>query len=214
MKTYIIHHPTLTERRANLEAELKRVGLVDVEWVTSFPPDHPVIQKVKDMTGTKISNGYISGSLKHYDALSRMVRDNIKEALVLEDDVIFSKFFNVTKIPREFPYVKLGKGVDDMRIELGDKPILIGNNAGLEAYYVKRLFAKDFIDNLDILWTIDTEQHAYLVDNGIPLVCVPMCYQNFITSVSDTRDYGISWIQYIKNYATSQKVSFNKDLLS
>jgi hypothetical protein len=210
MKVYIIHHAPLVERRVILESELKRVGLDDVEWVTTFPPEHPLIQKVRDLTGTRIPNGYISINLKHYDAMSRMVRDNIPEALIFEDDVIFSEFFDVSKIPREFSYVKLGKGVDDMGLTLGDKPIIIGNNGGAEACYMKRLFARDFIENIDIMWTIETEEHAYLFNNQIPLVCVPMCYQKFISSVSEPKDYGITWVQYIRNYSTSKKFSFGK----
>jgi GR25 family glycosyltransferase involved in LPS biosynthesis len=209
MKVYIIHYDKLIHRRLKLEEQLKKYNLTDVEWITEYPKEHPIINKLRFLTDTKIPNGYISNSLKHYEAFRRMCEYNINEAIILEDDVIFSTYWDISKIPREFPYVKLGKGTLDMGIELGNSPRLIGNNGGSEAYYVKRMFARDFIENIDVGWTIDIEQHAYMIHNSIPLLCVPMCSQEYSTSVEGNKDYGMTWIQYIQEYyPKSKKISF------
>lgn len=210
MKVYIVHYDKLTERRVSLEQALKQRGLDgDVEWVTEYPKEHGVVDKILRITPTKLSRGYISTNLKHYEALYRMCRDNVPEALIFEDDVKFSDYWDVSKIPREFSYVKLGVGVPDMGLKPGNTPLCIGNNAGAEAYYVKRMFARDFLENIDVCWTIETEQHAYMIQNSIPLICVPMCSQDFVTSVNENKDYGISWIEYVRDaYPNSRKLCF------
>lgn len=211
MKVYVLHYDKLTDRRERLEKILKEKGLdKDCEWIIEYPKEHPLIQKIIDITGTRIPRGYISTNMKHYEAMYRMIRDDVKEAIIFEDDVIFSEYWDISKIPREFPYVKLGKGVPDMGIPSGDKPLCIGNNGGAEAYYVKRLFARDFLENIDVCWGIEIEQHAYMLQSGIPLICVPMCTQDFgTTSVTEPKDYGMTWIQYIQEYyPKSKKLSF------
>lgn len=213
MKIYVVHHEHNVERRQRLEKELKRLGLNDVEWVTSYPPTDKTIDMVRNLTGTKIPNGYISTNLKHYDALHRMVTENIQEAIIFEDDVEFSKFFDISKIPRGYPYIKLGNGVPDMNCENSNQLCILYNNAGAEAYYVTRMFARDFLENIDLLWTVETEQHAYLHNNNLNLYCVPMCFQKFETSVFEPKDYGKTWIEYIQDYKNSKKISYVRDIV-
>ena len=198
MKYYVVHNDKLTERK-------KRLNIPNAEWVTTFP-----VEEVGNLTKiTHVPVGYISGSMKHYDIMDRMIRDDVKEAIVFEDDVIITEFFNPDKIPRQFPFVKLGKGTPDMGIQLGDTPIIIGNNAGAEAFYVTQDFAREFIKNIDLQWTIDIEQHAFLISRGIPLVCVPMCYQEFDTSFNTkTYEPPYSWQEYVRRYQTSEKMTF------
>jgi hypothetical protein len=186
-------------------------GFDDVEWITDYKIDDQIIDKVVAMTNTHMVPGYISLSLKHYEAFFRMARDNIREAIIFEDDVILSDFWDISKIPRQFPYVKLGKGVPDMNVQLGNTPMIVGNNGGSEAYYVKCMFARDFIENVDLGWTIDIEQHAYLFHNNIPLICVPMCSQEFNTTVQGEKKYSMTWEEYVNvYYKTSQKFSFTQ----
>lgn len=208
MKYYVIHDPSLTDRKKNLEKEFKKFDIHSVEWITTFPKED--LKKIKEVSGTYMPLGYVSCNMKHYDAMNRMVRDNVPEAIIFEDDVIISDFFNENKIPREIPYVKLGKGPPDVELPIGNSPIIFGNNGGSEAYYVKRMFARDFLNNLDLGWTIDVEIHAYLISCGIPLICVPMCYQEYKTSVNEDKKYPITWQQYMTNYQTSPKRSFDE----
>ena len=210
MKVYVLHCDRLTERRRLLEIQLAKHSLDrDVEWITDFPKEHPLVQEWKEKTGTRIPDGYISLSLKHYEAYTRMVRDGIPEAILFEDDVIISDYFDIEKIPRECPFVKLGKGVPDMYIPLGNTPMVIGNNGGSEACYMRREFAEDFLKNLNMMWTIDIEQHGYLIHKRIPLVCVPMCTQDFgATSVHESKDYGMTWIEYIQKWDTFPKFKY------
>jgi hypothetical protein len=203
MKIYVIHCDTLTERKKNFSIQ------GDIEWVTDFPIGHPIIQRAKDITGTSLPDGYISGSLKHYEVCRRMCANDIEEAVVFEDDVIPSEFFDMSKIPRHYPYVKLGNGTPDMHIPLGDNHLLITNNAGAEAYYIKKCFAQDFIENITLGWTIDTEQHAFLVYTGIPLICVPMCTQKYETSFTYSEPWSKeTWQEYIMKWPIMKKFSF------
>ncbi len=208
MKYYVIHDPVLVDRRKKLEEQFKKFDIHDVEWVTTFPKED--LKKLGEVSGTYMPLGYLSCNMKHYDAMNRMVHDNVPEAIIFEDDVIITEFFNENKIPREFPYVKLGRGPPDAALPLGKSQVIIGNNGGFEAYYVKRMFVRDFLNNLDLGWTVDVETHAYLFSCGIPLICVPMCYQEYKTSVHENKQYPITWKQYIMNYQTSSKKSFDE----
>ncbi len=209
MKVYVMHCEDLVDRRRALEVELRKHNLTDVEWITCFPKNESHVQEWKRKTGTKIPDGYISLSLKHYEACRRMCQADIHEAIVFEDDVILSEYFDIDKIPRNHIYVKLGKGVPDMNISLGNVPICIGNNGGSEAYYIRQEFARDFLNNINMMWSIDIEHHGYLIHKGIPLICVPMCTQDFdATSVHDNKDYGMNWIEYIQRWDTFPKYKY------
>lgn len=210
IKIYVMHCDELIDRRKRLESEFKRLGLTNVEWITSFPKDDPIIEECRVKTGTKISKEYISLSLKHYEACRRMCEENIEEAIVFEDDVIFSSYFDISKIPRDTPYVKLGKCTPDMNIEFSHDKMTILNNGGTEAYYMRIEFAKNFIENINLMNTIDIEQHGYLIYNDIPLICVPMCTQDFsMTTIPiEKRDFGIEWKDYIYKWDKCKKFKF------
>lgn len=203
MKYYIAHNDKLVERKKHIE----QYNLQNVEWVTSYP-----IEELQNLTKiTHLPLGYISCNMKHYEAMSRMIKDDVKEAIIFEDDVIITEFFNPEKIPKQFPFVKLGKGTPDMNIQIGDNPIQIFNNGGSEAYYIKQEFAREFLKNIDLKWTIDIEEHAFLISRGIPLVCVPMCYQEFETSFNkNAYEPPYSWQEYIQKYQTSNKMTFEQ----
>ena len=45
MKVYVIHCLDLIERKQNVERQLREKGLDgDVEWITDFPRDGPVVK--------------------------------------------------------------------------------------------------------------------------------------------------------------------------
>ena len=89
MKYYIVHYSKNTERRVEMEKQLESIGATDVEWITEYDKEDEFISKIKEKTGSPLTPAEISCSVKHFEAMRRMVRDNIEEAIILEDDVVF-----------------------------------------------------------------------------------------------------------------------------
>jgi hypothetical protein len=207
MKHYIIHHPGNVERRVKLEEHLKEKGITNVEWVTTFSKEEVApLKSINNYTPL----GYISCNMKHHDALDRMIKDGIQEAIIFEDDVVISDIYDESKIPRNFPYVKLGRGANDMLIELSTEPRIIGNNGGAEACYVTIDFARFYNSNISLKWTIETEQHAFLLMYKIPLVCVPMCWQPYECAVHEDMNYPLSWMDFITEYPSYKKYTYKE----
>ena len=142
--------------------------------------------------------------------MPRMIKDGIQEAIIFEDDVVISDIYDESKIPRNFPYVKLGRGANDMLIELSTEPRIIGNNGGAEACYVTIDFARFYNSNISLKWTIETEQHAFLLMYKIPLVCVPMCWQPYECAVHEDMNYPLSWMDFITEYPSYKKYTYKE----
>ena len=203
MRHYIIHNSKEKERREKLEKQLDEFNITDVEWVTSFP--------VEELGNLSTLESYkplsqMSCDMKHMDALNRMVKEGLEEAIIFENDVIFSDLYDETKIPK-VPYVKLGRGPPDIQLKFSQEPTVFDNNGGNEAYYVNLRFASTFKPSMK--WTMDIEQQAFLFMKGIPLTCVPMCYQEYI-STHTVSTPPINWMEFIINFPSYEKYSFDE----
>lgn len=189
MRYFVVHHPVLTERKKSLVKQFEEFGIEDPEWVTSFPPEEAM--KIKEYTGTPIPLGYVSCNMKHYSILKKMVAEDIPEAVIFEDDVVFTKRFDPSKIPRQFPYVKL-----EIHSELMDFMDVLPdayateNNGGICAYYVRKEFAEVFIRNINLRHAMDLEIQNVLFHKFemYDIVACPMCYQVHTESVINTRE--------------------------
>ncbi len=216
MKFYVVHNALLVDRKRNLEEQFKKFNITNVEWVTSFGKDELVNIKLK--TNCPLPLEYLSCSMKHYVIFNKIIENNDDEAIIFEDDVIISDYFNIDKIPKWSSFVKLGKSVPAYNIKVGNEPFIFENNAGSEAYYVKRMFVRDFMQNLTLGWNIDIEIHAYLYNNNIHLICLPMCYQEFnacfeIDKKEEATIFnGMDYEQYIYSYPKLKKYTFNQIL--
>jgi hypothetical protein len=198
MKYYIIHNDALIERRNALQVQLDKFGISegDVEWVTSFPVSHQFVSQIKEETGTILPLGHVSCSLKHYDALNRMVSYGIREAIIFEDDVIISDFYDEAQIPKH-PYVKLGRGPLDCIVPLGSPLCKIPNPGGSEAYYVTIDFAAEYLKNVSFAINVDLEQYFFMRRIKMEPLCLSMCHQDFISSFDrDQIDYKSRSIEY------------------
>ena len=205
MKHYVIHNSKEVERRKKLEKQFEEFNITDVEWVTSFPVEE--IGNLKSLKSYKPLS-QMSCDMKHYDVFDRMVKQCIPEAIVFEDDVIFSELYDETKIPK-LDFVKLGRGPPDTQLKFSQEPIIFNNNGGNEAYYVNLHFASNFKASMN--WTIDIEQQAFLSMKGIQLTCVPMCYQEYVSShILPEESPPISWIDFVSEFPTYQKYSFEE----
>lgn len=196
MKHYIIHNDVLVDRKKILQDQLDKHSITDVEWVTTFPASHPIISQIKEETGTVLPLGHISCSMKHYDALNRMINENIQEAIIFEDDVVISVFYDEDKIPK-YPYVKLGQGPPDCRVPLGHPLCEVPNAGGSEAYYVTIDFAREYLKCVSFALNVDLEQYFFMRRIGMKPVCLSMCNQEFKTSFETTHiDYKPIAIDY------------------
>jgi hypothetical protein len=206
MKHYIIHNDALTERRESLQKQLDKFGITDVEWVTTFPANHPFVYVVKERLSSVLPLGYISCSLKHYDALRRIVNEGIQEAIVFEDDVIISDFYDESKLI-QYPYIKLGRGPPDCQLSLGSTPHKVPNPGGSEAYYVTADFAREYLKNVTFMENVDMEQYSFLLRSRLLPICIPMCYQEFNTSFE--HKFGSKSNDFIVDYCSGKIPFFN-----
>lgn len=207
-KIYVVHCDQYKDRRLKLEEQFTKFGIQNVEWVTDYPKDHPLVQEWKTKTGTKMSESRISGSLKHYEALRRMCEENIDEAIIFEDDVILTEFFDISKIPRQNIFVRLCQGVPEFGIQPGNSTITVYNNGGVEAYYIRLEFAREFLKNITLLYAVDIEYHGFLYHNNFQHIpCVPMCTQIYdVTNYHD--EYELPWLDYVMKWNTLPKFIF------
>jgi hypothetical protein len=185
MKHFIIHNPKTSERRIFLEKHLVDRGVLDVEWVTDLNSDSKIVKWLKQRTQTPMALGYLSCTVKHLWILSEMVKRNISEAVIFEDDVVlhqdYSKF-----VP--FPglqFIKLGIGVN-WGLEPGLSPVQTPNFGCSEAQYVTLEIAKYILNNLHFGHCIDIIYWAILIFLKHPLVTVPLAHQTSILEGSGT----------------------------
>ena len=90
---FVIHASRFIERRQFIEAQMQALGL-PFEFVLDFDiPAIPEALRQRLFRGNSLSPAQQSCALKHWHAHQLMVQRNIARALILEDDVIFSKAF-------------------------------------------------------------------------------------------------------------------------
>lgn len=163
MKTYVIHYSKRPEVRKNLEEYAP--FLKDATWIIQYDREDMFCSWIKFFTGSKLSLAYISNFVKHIECLKDMVDNNIEEAFIFEDDVVFqddweNKFkSSFSLIKDNVDYVKLGCMHELPYID--NKVYLIGNNGGTEAQWVSLNFAKQFLNNLNFDHTVDTSQGCF-----------------------------------------------------
>jgi len=131
-KVFVTHFSPLKERKINLEKTLKS-NLIDVSWVEKEPEDISSfyefseknwLKKIEPFSyGTIISprilkKSELSLAYKHIEIYKFIVKNNIQNALILEDDVIlinnFVKNFNIyiENNPKNWDFIFLGSGCD------------------------------------------------------------------------------------------------------
>ena len=196
MKYFVIHHPTFTERREALEKQLNERG-IQAEWITVCSLEEA--QRIKDFTGSPLSLKFISMSMKHYAVFKKMVDEDIKYAIVFEDDTIFTEYFDTSKIPLQIPYVKLCKPVGDAPCTTDGSAFICSNNGCSDAYYLTKQFAELSLNNIQLRQPIDMEINNTLIKfyDAVEFLCIPMCYQ-LGPGPCELTD-GETWREYVSN---------------
>lgn len=213
MKYFIVHDPKLIQRREFLENHLKERGVTDVEWVTDLNSDSKFVKWLHQRTQTPMAPGFLSCSVKHYSILADMVKRNIQEAIILEDDVVLHKdFTKFTPLPG-LKLIKLGIGVN-WNLKPGSEPVITPNYGCSEAQYLTIDMAKHILDNLNFGHCVDIVYWAILYNLKHPLVTVPLAHQTSIlegsttTGKSDTvKEMPLS--QFIQTWNTLPKMKWD-----
>lgn len=211
MKVFVIHYPKLVERRERLEKELRRLGMDDVEWVTHWNKEDPFVERVKEYTKSPLGLGHMSAYIKRCWCYQKMIDENIQEAFLFEDDVVFSSEFENLEIPKGADYLRLGIGISDQPYSLDIH--IVRNPGGGEASYVTQNFAKFFLERLRFEYSHDIIEGAslgycqgYAALRGIP-VCSQFAYE---TSCETTDGTDRSWVFYTRDYEMLPKFSWEK----
>jgi glycosyl transferase, family 25 len=95
LPAYVIHSPSLPERRDHIEGELRKAGIADFAWVTDFETSEitPQIDHQYFAAGAPLSLRQKSCALKHIVALQHIRDAGHDQALIFEDDAILGADF-------------------------------------------------------------------------------------------------------------------------
>jgi hypothetical protein len=185
MKHFVVHDPKLVHRREFLEKHLQERGVTDVEWITGFNSDSKLVKWLHQWSDTPMALGYLSCTVKHYIILSEMVRKNIDEAVILEDDVVLHKDYSKFVPIPGLKFIKLGIGVN-WSLNPGLTPVQTPNYGCSEAQYVTKDMAQYILNNLNFGHCVDIVYWAILNHTRHPLVTVPLAHQTSILEGSGT----------------------------
>jgi GR25 family glycosyltransferase involved in LPS biosynthesis len=108
-KIFIIHYKKLTERKTFIEDQISKSGLnvSDIEWITNYDKDEWILDDIKkeypqmfDSSGihcklikSQLILSDVSMDLKHLHVMKEIVKRNIKDALIFEDDCFIGDDF-------------------------------------------------------------------------------------------------------------------------
>jgi hypothetical protein len=205
MKFYVIHYSKNTDRRAQLEKQLKDFDIVDVEWITEYDKEDPIIEKIKRVTNSPLDLKSISCSMKHYSAMEKMVREDIPEAVILEDDVVFLEEFRSARMYHPCGLLRLGLGVGVLEAKIPPasptQVYQVANPGGSEATWLTQQFALVAIKNVNFDNTIDMIQFSLLKHFfNEKLRLLVTAYQTSIMVPSTGKKHDGSWLEYCENF--------------
>ena len=199
MKKYVVHY-TKGSGREYLESIIP-----DAQFITQFDKEDPFVSWVKTYTQTSVCMPYLSCNIKHIEAMKHMIDNDIKEAFIFEDDVVFiddwkNKFMNCKNAYfKDADFIKLGNLHE---LSFNQAPLMVGNNGGSEGQYVTLKFAKELLNKINMEMGIDIMYHGLLGGENIP--CIPVCAQTSIITRGDMDMLQMEtlpeWRQYIHTY--------------
>jgi len=214
MKTYVAHYNKLTDRKANIEKLFKLASYPDYQFVTNEPTQEFInefyaaseelwYERVSQLnyggpiSFKKLSKAEISLLYKHYVILNE-VADNHNEALILEDDVIFSTSFTqelkdvLNDVPDDWDFIFLGSGCN-LRIPkqnlVKDKLCYLKSHPAskcTDSFFITKAAAQKVLSSLmPFVLPIDFElnYHMFLHDMNVYWVEPPIIKQGSQTGL-------------------------------
>ena len=175
---YVIHHPSLVERKKYLLDKFEKYNLSNIEWVDEIYP--------KDFLKNKISTSRMDSkntevSYRHYVCLEKIINGDQEYGLIFEDDVVIEllndfdvkDFLNMcvkkmkeNNIELCFPGITPGIGLPST-FNITDLMYHHPDNATrcAHAYIISQKCAKEFIDNFNYNVPID-HMYNYIIQNN------------------------------------------------
>lgn len=214
MKTYVAHYNKLADRKANIEKFFKLASYPDYQFVTNEPTQEFInkfyvaseelwYERVSQLnyggpiSFKKLSKAEISLLYKHYVILNE-IADNHNEALILEDDVIFSTSFAqelkdvLNDVPDDWDFIFLGSGCN-LRIPkenlVKDKLCYLKSHPAskcTDSFFITKAAAQKVLSSLmPFVLPIDFElnYHMFLHDMKVYWVDPPIIKQGSQTGL-------------------------------
>ena len=158
-KIFVLSIPVLSDRIKNMTERLE--GIEYEFFFGTYGGDLDVTPYRK--AGSKLTRGQLSCALNHYQIYQKIVDDDIRNALILEDDCIFNH--NITNIesyanqlPEDYSVFYLGFQEESAGSHYSENlNILTGRGVGhTHAMNVKQSCAEMMLEfNKDLIWTAD-----------------------------------------------------------
>lgn len=185
MKTYVCHYSKNVDRKQELLDDPRFKILDDVTWIDWYDKESLECKWIKKYCDSPITLSEISLSLKHYEALRHMVDNHIPEALVFEDDVVFTEGW-LEKLKDELnPEIQFLR-LDDLLMHTGGIRV-VSEIANSEAQYFKLDFAKFILKNCSFSAPYDNFLYFFIqMKLGLPVYMLPVCSQTSLITRDTT----------------------------
>lgn len=184
MKVIILHCKSLTNRKLYLIENFKNLNL-DIHWIENYDANE-LTEKLIDqhynydplVFNRKLVLPEISLWIKHCTAYDYIIKNNLSQALILEDDVHFNKDilieqieFAQKNIPNNYDIACLGCGwipeeYRDEKYFLKINNVYNQNKAGMrctDSYIINKFACKTLLENKIVNWPAD--HHISLFKN-------------------------------------------------
>lgn len=115
MKIFVLHYSKLVDRKKHILEQFEREGIVDYEFIEKYDKEEITCEESNLFDVKKVKPSMVSLILKHILAY-KMIAENYKYALILEDDVILSDNFiekinnYMSQLPENFDMLFIGDG--------------------------------------------------------------------------------------------------------
>ncbi len=158
-KIFVLTIPSFTDRIENMKQRLEGV---DYEFFYGTYGGDLDVTPYRE-AGSRLTRGQLSCALSHYNIYKKIVEEDIQNALILEDDCIFTENINrieeyAEQLPDEYSVFYLGYQEDQSGAPHSNNlNILTGRGVGhTHAMNVKKSCAELMLEfNKNLVWTAD-----------------------------------------------------------
>jgi hypothetical protein len=192
----------------------ERVPIKNVKWVNY---DDNFINWVHVYLNLKHSVDLTSKLCITLFILNTMIDENIEDALIIDDDIVFhiDWQYYFESIPDEYKEVGIINLGTSPRFNLQPKEgelYKLTENSGCESIWCSSDFAHGFLSQCNPDQSLNVILHGFLKSQNKPLLYTPITHSySDLEKINSLQDDSI-WISYIHNYTGSRKVILH-DLL-
>ena len=136
-RVYCIHMPDPV-RRAAIEEEFKKVGIVGAKYVYAAKPTGPF--SMSNMRRAPIYEFAVN--LSHIKAVSHAIADGAQRPLFIEDDIVFSDNADevlesaISSLPEDWDVMYMGGHPCELVEHIGENLVKVGRFSFAEAYTI------------------------------------------------------------------------------